>query len=207
VRTFEVTRVDAAGERAAVAALARAFHDDPLFNFFVPDLVAQAHGLLHFMHAGFADALPFHEVWAARVDAKIAGAAVWLPPGAYPRSAQREAMTYVRGARTFMRVGRRIGASVRLLNAVDKAHHAVDVPHWYLAILGVDPSFQRTGAGTALLRPVLERCDDDALPAYLETQKPENVPWYERHGFRVVEKLDLRGCPPLWTMLRDPVSR
>jgi GNAT superfamily N-acetyltransferase len=203
--TFDVERVRPGEDHAVVATLARAFHDDPLFNFFMPDLVRQAHGLLTFMGAGYADAQPFGETWSAHSETgKFAGAAVWLPPGAYPRGGRREMLTYVRGARTFTRVGRRLGASIRLLSAVDKAHHALGVPHWYLAILGVDPSFQRSGAGTALLRPVLDRCDDEGAIAYLETQKPENVPWYGRHGFDLVDTLEVRGCPPIWTLLREP---
>jgi GNAT superfamily N-acetyltransferase len=205
VANYEVERARPEDEHAAVTSLARAFHDDPLFNFFMPDLIVQAHGLLHFMGAGYADAKTFDEIWGARAGSgAYAGAAVWLPPGAYPRTPGREAMTYLRGARTFTRVGRKIVPSLKLLAAVDKAHRTIDVPHWYLAILGVDPCFQRTGAGTALLRPVLARCDEEATVAYLETQKPENVPWYGRHGFTVVDKLDVAGCPPIWTLLREP---
>jgi GNAT superfamily N-acetyltransferase len=206
--TFRVEPVAPDESPTTIATLARAFHDDPLFNFFMPDHVQQAHGLLTFMGAGYQDARPFDSIWGARNEAgKFAGAAVWLPPGAYPRTPGREAMTYLRGARTFTRVGRRLGASIRLLSAVDRAHHAVDGPHWYLGILGVDPAFQRTGAGTALLQPVLEQCDAEGIPAYLETQKPENVPWYRRHRFEVVQQLDIKGCPPLWTMLREPQPR
>jgi GNAT superfamily N-acetyltransferase len=209
VATFRVERVRSSRKHAedhtAIATLARAFHDDPLFNFFMADHVKQAHGLLTFMGAGYADARPFDEIWGARTENdKFAGAAVWLPPGAYPRSAGREAMTYVRATRTFKNVGRQLAASVRLLTAVDKAHHEIDVPHWYLAILGVDPSFQGSGAGTALLQPVLRRCDEEGVVAYLETQKPENVPWYGRQHFEVVDKLEVRGCPPIWTLLREP---
>jgi GNAT superfamily N-acetyltransferase len=205
---FRIEPVAPDESHMAIAMLARAFHDDPLFNFFMPDHVQQAHGLLAFMGAGYLDAQPFHTIWGARNDAgKFAGAAVWLPPGAFPRSARREAVTYLRGARTFRRVGRRLVASLRLLSAVDRVHQAVKVPHWYLGILGVDPAFQRTGAGTALLQPVLEQCDDEGIPAYLETQKEENVPWYRRHGFEVVEQLDVRGCPPIWTMQREPRPR
>jgi ribosomal protein S18 acetylase RimI-like enzyme len=75
-------------------------------------------------------------------------------------------------------------------------------PHWYLAVLGTDPSFQRTGAGTALLDPVLARIDAEGLPAYLETQKEANLAWYGRFGFELVERVDVRACPPIWTMRR-----
>jgi GNAT superfamily N-acetyltransferase len=83
-------------------------------------------------------------------------------------------------------------------------HHPTE-PHWYLEVLGTDPSMQGRGVGAAVLAPVLERCDRDGLPAYLESSKAENVPWYERHGFAVVAELRARaGAPPSWTMRRDP---
>src|SRR5207244_268107 len=102
------------------------------------------------------------------------------------------------------RSGARSLASLRLLTAVDKAHHAIHEPHYYLAILGTDPRFQRTGAGTAALAPVLERCDNEGLAAYLETQKEENLAYYRRHGFEMIQMLEVRGVPPIWTMLRKP---
>jgi GNAT superfamily N-acetyltransferase len=49
--------------------------------------------------------------------------------------------------------------------------------HWYLALLGTDPSAQGQGLGTTVLSPVLKRCDTDAIPAYTETQRHENVGW------------------------------
>jgi len=189
---------------AVIAALARAFYGDPLFGFFVPNLAKQHTGLLAFMAAGVKDACPFNEVWVAHADGKVAGAAVWLPPGAYPRNARRELASYVRSVPVFVRTGPRIGRAVKLLAAVDKEHHELRAPHYYLAILGTDPQFQRTGAGTAVLAPVLERCDAEGLPAYLETQKEENIAYYARHRFDLVQKIELDGCPPIWTLQRDP---
>ncbi|MCU1430350.1 MAG: acetyltransferase family protein [Actinomycetia bacterium] len=200
-----MAQAERAEDHAIVATLTRAFFDDPLFNFFTPDLVRQMRGLLAFMGAAYVDARPFGNVWVAHTnDAKVAGAAVWLPPGAYPRNSRREAMTYLRGLPSFARVGRRLAATVRLLNELDKAHHDATGPHFYLEILGVDPLYQRTGAGSAVLQPVLEQCDTEGLGAYLETQKPENVPWYGRHGFDLVQEMDIQDCPPIWTMLRQP---
>jgi GNAT superfamily N-acetyltransferase len=191
-------------QSAVVGALARAFYDDPLFGHFIPDAVAQTKALLAFMGAGVADAVKFGDVWVSRVDGKIACAAVWLPPGAYPRGIRRDALTNLRGSPTFARAGRRIGGAFRLLSAVDKAHHAIDVPHYYLAILGTDPRFQRSGAGSATLGPVLDRCDREGLLAYLETQKEENIAYYARHAFEVVQKVEVKDVPPIWTLSRKP---
>src|SRR3954471_7216850 len=123
MRQFDVNRIQDPEEPAVIAALARAFYDDPLFGFFVPNLMRQSKALIAFMKSGVKDARPFGDVWAAHADGKVASAAVWLPPGAYPRTPRRELMTYVRTLPTFLQCGKRIGRSVALLNAVDKAHH------------------------------------------------------------------------------------
>jgi len=46
--------------------------------------------------------------------------------------------------------------------------------------------------------------DAEGLPAYLESSKESNVPFYERHGFAVTETFDLPDGPRLWLMWRDP---
>jgi GNAT superfamily N-acetyltransferase len=125
-----------------------------------------------------------------------------LPPGAYPRGLRRDLAQAIRLLPGLTGIGRRGSAMMRLLQEIDRAHP--HDPHWYLAVLGIDPLYQRTGAGGALLAPVLARCDRDAMPAYLETQKHENVPWYSRFGFRVTTKIEASGCPPLWAMRREP---
>ena len=204
MRRFDVDRLQSRELPAVVAALSRAFYDDPLFGFFVPDFVKQQKALIAFMSSGVKDACPFGDVWVAHADGKVAGAAVWLPPGAYPRGARRDLMSYVRTLPTFVYTGKRIGRAFALLGAVDKVHHELHVPHYYLGILGSDPQFQRTGAGTAVLAPVLERCDAEGHPAYLETQKEANIAYYTRHRFEVVQKIELTGCPPIWTLLRQP---
>jgi len=207
MRHFEVDRMQATEEPAVIAALARAFYDDPLFGFFVPNLLKQMKSLTSFMNSGVKDARPFGDVWVARADDKVAGAAVWLPPGAYPRNTRREMLTYIRTLPTLAYTGKRIGRAMALLAAVDKEHHELRElhgPHYYLAILGTDPEFQRSGAGTTVLAPVLERCDAEGLPAYLETQKEANIAYYARHRFELVQKLEVTDCPPIWTLLRQP---
>jgi GNAT superfamily N-acetyltransferase len=204
MRQYEVDRMQPAEEPAVIAALSRAFYDDPLFGFFVPNLLKQSKALASFMSSGVKDATPFDEVWVAHTDGIVAAAAVWLPPNGYPRNVRREVMTYVRTLPTFLQCGKRIPRAMALLGAVDKAHHELHEPHYYLAILGSEPKFQRAGAGSAVLAPVLERCDTEGLPAYLETQKESNIAYYARHRFELVQKIDVEGCPPIWTLLRQP---
>ena len=77
-------------------------------------------------------------------------------------------------------------------------------PHWYLEGLGTHPDWQRRGIASAVLAPVLDLCDADGLPAYLETQKESNVPFYRRHGFEVIGTKQIPdGAPNIWLMWRD----
>jgi ribosomal protein S18 acetylase RimI-like enzyme len=92
---------------------------------------------------------------------------------------------------------------VRGFSAIER-HHPEE-PHHYLAVLGTDPSAQGQGLGTAVMRPVLEMCDADGVPAYLESSKERNVAYYARHGFRVRQELDVPGGGPrIWLMWREP---
>ena len=95
-------------------------------------------------------------------------------------------------------------------DSVDKVHHKLmgDRPHWYLAIVGVDPDRQGQGLGTKILRPVLEQADREQREAYLECSNPVNIPFYEKLGFEIRET---RPCsdwnkesPVLYYMIRPP---
>jgi ribosomal protein S18 acetylase RimI-like enzyme len=89
------------------------------------------------------------------------------------------------------------------MRAIERRHP--QEPHWYLAVLGTDPAHQGEGVGSALVRHVLDDPANAGEPAYLETETEANVPFYERHGFRVVGELDVpSGGPHLWLMWRDP---
>jgi len=55
------------------------------------------------------------------------------------------------------------------------------------------------------MRPILERCDAEGLPAYLEATKEKNVGFYRQHGFEVTDRLELpNGGPMMILMWREP---
>lgn len=76
--------------------------------------------------------------------------------------------------------------------------------HYYLPYIGVRPAAQGRGLGTGLLAPVLERCDRERLPAYLEASSPDNARLYRRLGFTTREIIRPLGSPPIELMIRDP---
>ena len=55
------------------------------------------------------------------------------------------------------------------------------------------------------MRPALDRCDNDNLPAYLEASSERSAAPYERLGFVHLGVLRLPdGYPPMWPMRRQP---
>ena len=201
---FTVVPLRDSQRSGAVVTLARAFQGDPGLAFLLPDELSRARAALTIMASVLADAAPFGEVWVARAGAAIASVAAWLPPGAYPRGARRETIGVLRDLRSVPRIGRRMVAATRMYRAQDQAHAGIAQPHWYLAVIGSDPAWQRAGAGSSLLAPVLERADREGLSSYLETENADNLAWYRHHGFEIIHELCPRGCPQMWAMRRDP---
>jgi GNAT superfamily N-acetyltransferase len=64
--------------------------------------------------------------------------------------------------------------------------HPAGQRFWYLVVLGVEPSEQRSGLGSALLKTGLRVCDEQGLGAYPETAEPASLPFYSAHGFDVI---------------------
>jgi ribosomal protein S18 acetylase RimI-like enzyme len=183
---------------ALVGSLARAFLDDPVMCWIQPDERRRAAGLRTFFSIQLRQVfVPHGEVWMA---GPHGAAALWAPPGA-PPPRWRDAL---RLAPMLPHLGRRVVRALRLLALVER-HHPYDRPHWYLGVLGTDPPLQRRGLGSAVLAPVLERCDSEGVGAYLESSKEANLAFYRRHGFEVTGELRAPGGgPPLWLMWRDP---
>lgn len=196
-------RAAAGADAPAVAALlGRAFDDDPVWRWLLPDdasRVRRLTGLFEIMLRRVH--LPHGVSETAGRDGRPEAAALWDPPGRWRVPLRAQAAQALPLARVF---GARMPAGLRALGAIEK-HHPTE-PHWYLAVLGTDPPAQGRGLGGALLRSRLDRCDADGVPAYLESSKESNVPYYERFGFRVTRELALpgKGCPPVWLMWREP---
>lgn len=80
-------------------------------------------------------------------------------------------------------------------------------PHWYLPWIGVIPSAQGDGLGSALLSRGLARADIERHPAYLEATNRRNAILYARHGFEVAGIVDAPGYPEIIAMWRPAKER
>lgn len=192
--------------KPASETLARAFADDPSTEYFVPDAGKRGH--LNFSMEYYLRLALLSKGYEAYVTSpECEAVVVWVGPDAddsqvaqfragWPllplrlgwRSLWREAVSDAR----FSRLRRKL----------------VPGRHMYLALLGVDPEYRDKGLASRLVRPMLEKLDREALPAYVETQNRRNADMYGRWGFRVLrtERLPKTDID-MYLMLREPGIR
>ncbi len=182
-----------AEEESALAPLVLAFANDPAARWLYPD----AHQFRIFFPcfvralAGKAFALG-----TAQRAKGFRGTALWLAPGVAPDDHAlvplvEETVVPARRAEV-LAMFEKIGA------------HRSTKPHWYLALIGIDPRHQGQGLGSMLLGHTLAECDRAGTAAYLETSNPRNVPFYERHGFQLRGEIQVGDSPTLFAMVRAP---
>jgi ribosomal protein S18 acetylase RimI-like enzyme len=191
-----VRKATAADKGALAAMLARAFDDDPVMSWFFHGDERRTGRNRRFFEMRLRQLLPHDETYT--LDG-TAGAAIWALPDRWRLGRVEE---FRMGVALLFALGRRIPTLVRGFEMIEAAHPRT--PHYYLAVLGTEPDRQGEGIGSALMQPVLEMCDRDEIPAYLESSKERNIDFYARHGFRVTAELSLPGGPPVWSMWRDP---
>jgi GNAT superfamily N-acetyltransferase len=207
-----IVKLDGSRMPAAAAMLARAFHDDPLMRYAIPDPDERARLLPALYKRMIRFGMLAGEVYATAAADEVEatagagdGVAIWLPPNAkwsrehIEASGMHEFATLI-GNDAYQRyrevVGREWQARERDITG----------PCWYLFILGVEPRVQRRGLGGALMRPILERADIEQLACYLETENERNVAFYLKQRFELVVNGEEAGASGVrfWTFRRTP---
>lgn len=193
MRTIPVRATHPRDRDRVIETLVLGFADDPAARWMYPDPVA------YFEHfPEFADAFGGRAFESGMVHeaGDFRGAALWLPPGVYPDD-DRVVELISRSVpekrqQTLFSVFEQMGQ-----------YHPAE-PHWHLPMIGVTPSMQGRGYGSALLHHALTRCDREGLPAYLESSNERNIPLYQRYGFEVLGVIRAGSCPPITPMIRQP---
>ncbi|HEU5244384.1 MAG TPA: GNAT family N-acetyltransferase [Gaiellaceae bacterium] len=184
---------------AGVAAeiLGRAFvHDQVLASFF-RDERPQPKRLAQYFELECRLVLKgYGEIWLGD---DLLGAAIWRRPGGYPERLRDSLPLVPRYIRLFPREFVRASRAMNKLWAVHPRE-----PHWYLFAVGVVPEATCQGRGSALLAPVLQRCDAERLPAYLEASSADNARLYERLGFEPRDEVEMRDDVRVRPMWREP---
>ncbi len=195
--TVHNAKPDEFGRMAAV--LAQAFYDDPVFTW----VVEERGDRLRLFERSFR--LYLHKLWTGQnyecyTTENVVGALVCERRG----QGKTGGLVQLRVLPSMLAIyGRLLPRVLRALRAAESQHPRE--PHYFLVMAGVLPEWQRLGGAAAVLRGVLERCDRERLPAYLDATSPHNRALYERHGFEVTEEFAVGpGSPPSWRMWRDP---
>ena len=193
VRPIIMTATTASDEASIIDVLVRANWEDPAARWVWPD---SQQFLMHF--PSFVRAFggkAFAHGSAYYVDGYV-GAALWLPPDVHPDEnaliALLQQTVSEQIQKDFFPVLEQMGS-----------YHPSE-PHWYLPLMGVDPSQQGKGFGSELLHHTLMQFDRDNKLAYLESSNPRNIPLYKRHGFELLGTIQIGTSPSIAPMLRRP---
>jgi len=83
------------------------------------------------------------------------------------------------------------------------SRHDPAVRHWHLDPVAVEPTWQGRGIGRRMMSRFCAWMDSVQDMAYLETDKPENVAFYERLGFITTGQVTVLDTAT-WLMARTP---
>lgn len=182
----------------------RAFFDDPFYKFLSNDDNLRSRGLTIFFRAMLKHLGKGGRIITVRDEHdKILGVSAWLPTDCYPQSIGTQLAQSPGTIRALYRRPKALLHGNAYLSAIAKAHPKE--PHWYLFLLVADPSVQRSGIGTMLVEHGLAMADLEGVGSYLETQNYDNVAYYQRFGYELVQTLSpVPSGPPLLAMWKRP---
>jgi ribosomal protein S18 acetylase RimI-like enzyme len=178
-------------EAALVDVITLGFSTDPMARWTLPQAQQYLETMPSFVRAFGGKAF---ELGTAYYVEAYAGAALWLPPGSEPDGERLVALVKEQAPAD------RLPDAMRVFEEMGRYHPTG--PHWYLPMIAMDPTLQGRGYGSALMRTALARCDQDGLPAYLESSNPRNISLYRRHGFEATGTIQVGSSPVMTPMLR-----
>lgn len=169
----DVMRVERSHVPALSAMLARAFIDEPLVKWIIPDADRRAPFLGRLFHLTLDQYLSAGHVFAFR---DCSGVAIASPPGA---SLPGDADAFEDLRVSLPRADQDRLAEVN--TALRQARPATE--HYYFAFVGVDPDHHHRGAGGVLVRRCLATPEASSSMAYAEAGNPLGKALMVRNGF------------------------
>lgn len=190
-------------ERATASRiLTDAFVDEDGLNYWLKQGAAKTRARRIFFDAAVGDVVHAdRQLYLAEDNGVPLGSAIWLKPGdkAFDLPPLRELMLTPLLFRVAGFEG--MGKATALGRKLGELHPKV--AHAHLVFLGVSPSAQGRGVGSAILKHTLAPLDAAGIPAYLEATSERNIALYERHGFAISGEFKLPGLH-MRTMFREP---
>ena len=174
-----------------ISVMVLAFAGDPVARWMYRDPQRYIAYFGRFIRAFAGKAFSSGTAWC--IDGNLGGA-LWLPPGVKP---DEDAIAAILDES----LPRDVMPDVNAMFAEMVAYHPRN-PHWYLPTIGIEPYLHRKGLGSALLMQALSRCDQEHVPAYLESSNSANTALYQRFGFEGLGVIRAGSSPPMMPMLR-----
>jgi len=193
---------DAGERRALLGALALAFRDNPMNRaIHGPDPAHRVRANRAGLAALVLDLKDACETRVVRYDGRIVGGLIGVPPGRFPppgAGVYRQLVCLLRqGPKAMERWS-------FVTDALHREHPTA--PHWYVAVLGVEPAFQGRGLGGRLLDALASLVVADPHPIYLESDRAESVAFYRARGYAIRGELRLLGLR-CWRLEREAARR
>ncbi|MGW6571186.1 GNAT family N-acetyltransferase [Streptomyces sp. NPDC054945] len=196
---LEIRQADRSDRDAVARLLDEAFRTDPVSSWVFPDPEHRAA-----VHGKFLGVFVDVALEEGRIDYAVDGsaAALWLRiPAGDPEGEAVEDDVPARMRAVADLDNERCELVGRLTGAV----HPTAEEHEYLLMIAVAPGRQGQGLGGELIAPVLERCDREGVPAYLEASSERSKGLYERLGWELTgDPVRLPDGPLMWPMWRKP---
>lgn len=197
--SIEVRHAVEADRPALAAMLARAFRDEGFVSWFVRHDQRRDQAFLRYFEINLQLSMPHGYVYTTT---DFHSAALWVPPdkwqlGTWEQLKLLPAIIAITGLKQLL------SRNLAVFNA-EKLHPTE--PHYYLLAVGTEPEFQGQGLGSAVIQPGLTLCDQEHMPAYLETPTQSLAEtFYPRFGFEIMStfKMPYNG-PTIWRMWRKP---
>jgi len=193
--SFRIAKVEDMPD--VVSTLAVAFAEDPVLSFLYSDEKTRPMMLAAFFATRLMGGLGIDEVSTV---SGCVSASVWVPPRR-PGDIEPDWRGVLSASAALLGeqlATERFSALARIVEAHPRT------PHWYLAFVGTRPEARGAGSASDLITAMTDRCDVEGYPAYLESSEPENVAFYERHGFLVTGEVEIDSGPTVPLMWRDP---
>jgi ribosomal protein S18 acetylase RimI-like enzyme len=196
----EVGALSVLDRDAALGVLARGLRDNPIHRHVFGTDPAICEQRLSAMFGTLFTIMSLHEqmLVARDIDGRILAVCVMTPPNTLPPTQFQQ--MHIMPRLTAMGAGAAFLTTRWLTAWTDRDPKK---PRWHLGPLAVDAGLQGMGIGSRLMQVVSARLDAARDLAWLETDKPENVRFYQKFGFEVSAETNALGLPN-WVMIRTP---
>jgi ribosomal protein S18 acetylase RimI-like enzyme len=190
MNTPTIVKSSAADLEQVKAVLTLGFSSDALLRWVFPDASSYLKCFDVWMGEYSKIAFENNIVYS---EENLFGSSLWHPPGVeFDNSVLESTFEYIPADR--------IEVVIKFFEEFEK-YHPDDA--WYLPFIAVDPSQQRKGIGSFLLKEALKMIDEKGDRAYLEASNESNKALYERHGFVEIGRVQFEDSPPAFPMIRE----